>query len=282
MIYILTEDSGSGMEFWRAVSNAFKEDWEYTFVADGHKTLGGFAIQDQFNSIVKQIMPGDEVLICIDNVVPYDEGYYNGDNDEDKVSKFSKRSNKGTLQYCSSLASQIDAIRNKCMEAFVEVKVTAYYCIEELMLSYSEVPRMYRESKPDQKMLNALEYVNYCIMNGIAYGVKRDAIKESGINLIEHRNREKIAKYILSVVTRRMIGHFSIPDKSGVFTQNGSGRCWVFGCDYIRTGMQDGEIKNVCDLKCKYICKNTDSRSKLIHIQENSLCVNSNIKLSQL
>ncbi len=241
MLYIITEDSNSARDFWSYAAGVYRIPGTYFMVPLIKGRGGNTTLKEQINSIFSGLKRDDELFIVFDNI-----GVTKRFNSYDLIMKTSIR----------------------CANIGVRFAYTKYYCFEELYLSYNELLKL-----TDSKYIEALRYVNSCINHNTEYFEITRLDKRITQFIIDTghtiRNKEYLANELLVHATQHIRGKFRIHKSGNVFDHNG--KCWIHDCKYVRQSMNEYEINSVCIGHCKYSCKNGDMRSKIIHLNHNSL-----------
>lgn len=237
MLYIITEDSKSGYEFWKIVFESYLKDNEYIIkVAAGNQSLRKTFIDTLDNCHDSK----DSILLIFDNI--------------DDTSSF----NPGNLiEYCAA----------SCRDKGVCFYYSDFYCFESIFLSYKELLNMTSNCKPDIK--NTVEYVNNAINKGYGYWESTDETVDAFLdeNGIIANNREHFESELLSIATRSIgYGHFHIK-KSTI----SKGKCWLNSCFDIQATMNSRVHEKDCKEKCCFTNKNMDTVTKLNDIFDNSI-----------
>lgn len=263
MLYIITEDSNSARVFWKYAAKTFRGDGNYKMVpflkgTDGKPSSGNSTLVNQLKDLAPNLNKDDTVLLVFDN-----------------ISNIGKQPITTFLAFVGRIANRYN----------ISIKVTSYYCFEEVYLSYSELEKLNTNNK--QVILEALRFVKNCILNNvdyydITYKEIADFInfykKDSG------KNREHFANALLISCTNNISGDFKIIKSGYAFEKQG--RCWIQDCDYIikdiRLTYGDKAVNNKCGNKCSFKCKNCSTLEKLLDLNNNSMINNSSYDLTQI
>lgn len=245
MLYIVTEDSNSARTFWSKAAETYRKAGTYTLVpllsGGGNTTLKG-----QITNVFKVIKPGDSLFVVFDNI--------------DKVHNFDKH-------------DLIKMTSKRCINKNIKFTYTTYYCFEEIYLSYRSLLPMVND-----KYNEVLKFVADCINSGKEYFDKLnpDSRILDFLDSIKHPfvNKEHFADDLLTFATQttKGSGWFRIHKSANAFDT--SGRCWLYGCEEVSDRLGQQERANVCDNKCKFDCKNCNTKDKLEHLNNNSLLAN--------
>lgn len=244
MLYIITEDSKSGYEFWKIVFESYLKENEYIInVAAGNRSL-----RKTFNDTLDDCQDSsDSILLIFDNI--------------DDTSSI----NPGNLiEYCEA----------SCREKSVCFYFSDFYCFESIFLSYKELLNMTSNCKQDVK--NTVEYVNNAINKGYGYWESTDEIVDAFLdkNGIIANNREHFESELLSIATYDIgYGYFHIK-KSTI----SKGKCWLNSCVDIQADMNSHVYEKDCQAKCRFTNKNMHTVRKLNDIFDNSILKESMIR----
>lgn len=261
MLYIITEDTNSARAFWKEVAEVFRGNGNYTLVPlpkgkDNKDSGGNTTLKNQINYMMSYAKAQDELLIAFDNI--------------------SNANNFNTTKF-------IKWAINKCKVNNISVKFTSYYCFEELYLSYYELIDMYKKCNYKEVVLKALEFTNKSIMNRIDYFDKSVSEVANFIQYYKNdsgKNREHFANALLLEVTKTIGDRFKITKSGDCFDT--SGMCWLKSCTDIQDKMHPKEKINLCDIRCKYKCKNAYLRNKIIDLDKRSMTSNCTFKLKDI
>lgn len=231
MLYIVTEDEGSGFQFWKSVADNL-------LINQRNITLTTSKGVANIPQILKRLnlKLGDTLLLAVDAV--YDNS-------------------SASIKDIFELALLI------CHRAQARLIRTTYYCFEEVFLSYDYLTSMCSKQADDIDR-ELIKIVQNCIYNQENYaqlGVLNENILPTSIKATG--SREKLAKALLSYITFKMAGMFKIV--SGAL-----GRCWIDSCDDLRQRKSKILTSQYCS-KCRYKCKENTAISKLEHLDENTL-----------
>ncbi|SES28788.1 hypothetical protein SAMN04487884_12712 [Butyrivibrio fibrisolvens] len=244
MIYIITEDSKSGYDFWKIVFETFLDSDDFEIIV----AAGNRFLQKCFNDTLDRCCDlQDSILLIFDNI--------------DDTSNF----NPGNLiEYC----------KESCEEKGVRFYFSDFYCFESIFLSYKEMLNMTSDCKPVIK--DTIEYVNEAINQGFGYWDSTDDIVDNFLDQYgsEAKNREHFEAELLSIATRGIgFGQFHI--EKSTFNK---GKCWLYRCADIQSTMNSYVRDKDCDTRCRYTNKNMDTLAKLNDIFDNSILKESQIK----
>lgn len=189
MLYIMTEDSHSARVFWEIAANTFRENENYKvlpFLNNNNLIMSGnTSLWDQLLNFVNNNTDANaELFIIFDNI----EGSYN----------FNTR-------------TFIKNAVNICRLNNITLKMTDYYCFEELYLSYSELKRLNKDNR--DIVINAVDFVRNCLLNGVNYFDIRFKPVAYFINFYKKdsgKNREHFANALLISITELLDGRFRI------------------------------------------------------------------------
>jgi len=254
MLYLVSEDRNSGLYFWDTVAKTFKGEEKYRIAGD--KITGGNKnIENVFNTIKSKLEEGDQVFIILDQIVDSDDNI--------RIRNILRR------------------IRRECTSRKVGVKVTSYYCFEELYLSYDEVIDMYSKCyKVKNEVMIALNYVNNKINKAEDYYISDEEIR-GFVQSVNSKitNRERLAAALLNEVTIRLTnGLFRINKSENTLAK--SGKCWLEDCTKIMESMRSKESEKC--IRCEYECKMQNTKNKLIDLERRSLCRSRKISLQEI
>lgn len=239
MVYIVTEDRNSARDFWTIVANTFIGSKNYVLEPLPVGGGGNTRLQEQVTNVFTKIRKGDILFIAFDNIA-------------------------NTKSFVPS--DFIMRTVARCQQVDVMFKHTAYYCFEELFLSYDELVRL----SVDYKNADIINYVSQSINNAVDYYVDpviQDYIKQNiDINL---SNREHLLNYLLVEASKTIKGYFKITKSGQCFDKNAE--CWVKDCTQIQSRMSEQQIDNVCNNQCQYCCKGKTTRDKLMDLNNKSI-----------
>lgn len=231
MLYIVTEDEGSGFQFWKSVADNL-------LINQRNITLTTSKGVANIPRILKRLnlKLGDTLLLAVDAV--YDNS-------------------SASIKDIFELALLI------CHRAQARLIRTTYYCFEEVFLSYNKIEFMCKgqAADRDRKLIvtvrnSIYNQVNYAQSEALNDSLLPTSIKKTG-------SREKLAKALLSYITFKMAGMFKVV--SGTL-----GRCWIDSCNDLRQHKSKILTPQYCS-KCSYACKEGTAISKLEHLDENTL-----------
>lgn len=248
MIYVIAEDTTSALEFWQRAISAFKNETEYEIVhmedsKHGDKIGGVDVLYDKFCiAREKGLHQGDKIIALIDEV--------GGGN--------------------QLVVDFLDAVNAECPKYGVTFIWTAYYCFEELYLSYDEVLRLAKtNNKANVQMIKALDYVHDCINKGVDYYSRNDARIKAIIDMKPKAdvNREHFADVLLNMATLGIGSGLHIKKEAEAF-----GECWAVSCDEIQEKMKSiYHVDDRCNKKCRYCCKGKDNVAKILDLENRSM-----------
>ena len=161
MIYIITEDSCSGYEFWELVCNTFLEEGCFELLSG----KGNLSLRREFDNVFEKCIDSqDSIILIFDNIA--------------NTSKF----NPGNL---------IAECKQKCLDKNILFLYSDFYCFESIFLSYEEILNMTFDCK-NAIVKDTIKYVNESINKGTGYWDSTDDrvdyfLNDSGI---EAKNRE--------------------------------------------------------------------------------------------
>ena len=164
MLYIVTEDSKSGFQFWEAIKKIILDD---SVNASIISACGIDGIISTVNSL--NLKSTDTLLMCLDN--------------------------KGTYQ----VKVVIKSVKQKAKNLGVRLIITDYYCMEEIFLSFSKLEDWVTCHKTDNITIH--EYIRNCVMQGVNYF---DYPTEEIIEFVRQNNltnREHLASSLLGQYT---------------------------------------------------------------------------------
>lgn len=254
MLYIITEDSNSARMFWSLAAKEFKGADNYVLVEllkkqNGKQAGGNTTLENQVNELLPKMKLGDELFVvfdCISNTSNFIPGDF------------------------------IILTHQKCKLAGVNFKFTSYYCFEEVYLSYIELYSMISNGKAKATVVNILKYIQESINSGENYFDKSQQAVVDFINFYEKdsgKNREHFANAVLIFATQLLDGRFKIIKSGSCFYNQGA--CWLLDCDDVKKLMKNEyEINSICNNKCKFICKDCNTREKLVDLKNKSILAN--------
>lgn len=235
MKYILCEDSGSGYKYFEYLRDTYSSKDKCKVLSSN----GNSNYQDYLENLIKELRQGDVLILAFDNV-EVDKGF----NPKNII--FSAKYN--------------------CEQLGVKLYHTAYYCLEELFLSYKYLEEMFiageYKGEDKEKWVAILHYIcdsthkckEYYIDNELVNYVKQVS-KKAG------KTKEKFTKAVLTHVSGSIFGDFKITD--GAF-----GKCWLTSCDYVNIRNKDYKCRN-----CSLRFRNKTSTEKASELEQNSLSV---------
>lgn len=200
MRYILSEDEGAGLNFYKCLSAILG-------VCDVRSSFGNQNFQDvMLKLFTDTLSSGDSLLLAFDNIVP--------------VAKFNPR----------DIVRQALQLGN---EKGITVRYTLYYCFEEVYLSYSEL--LYLCRYYNFRDLDLLQAVHDAIMCKKNYYDRTNLMISDFISRYKGagKGREKFCKYLLAAATQS-IKHGYFKQDSGNF-----GACWLNPCKHQYAGLCD-------------------------------------------
>lgn len=277
MLYIVAEDIGSARTFWLNVINSTKCKDNY-IVSDTYINKNGIKITDinggkdvlryKIDYLFKDTLnKGDTLFIILDNI---------GENFSDDMSSF----------------DFIDNIAEKCKNRHISLITTAYYCFEEVFISYNEIENMYKNlvNKVGNKIANkdiidTLNYIKTKLSSDEEYYDINCKYIQNAIKLFNTQlnyNREQFAAALIEYITKQLYGKFHITKGKTGF------ECMMLTCDEVRQGILNKSNKGkknisitnyiniLCNNKCAYKCKNCTQLDKIDDIFKNSILNKSN------
>ena len=262
MLYIITEDSNSARDFWKCVADTFRGQGKYIMVAlpkdaRGNDVAGNTTLDSQVISVFPQLQSGDELFVVFDNVA----------------------NNNGF-----NVVNFINKVTSLCNSMGIKFKYTGYYCFEEVYLSYTELIRMYSNTmNKDIVVLNTLKYVFQNLQNGTDYYMKSNRYIEEFLRKCDGdagKNREHFANQLLIEATKLIKGHFKIIKTGRSFFNRGE--CWLMDCSSIQHRLKEQHRENMCNNQCDFCCKYSDTKDKLLDLEQHSICEGSGHGLSKI
>lgn len=278
MLYVVAEDIGSARTFWLNVIDNTKCKGNYivsdTYINKNGVTITGVnggkdILKYKIDYLFKKVLNKDDTLfIIIDNI---------GENFSDDMSSF----------------DFIDNIAEKCKNRHINLITTAYYCFEEVFISYDEIESMYK-SLVDKKGNNiankdivaTLDYIKTKLSSDEEYYDINCKYIQNATSLFNTQlkyNREQFAAALLEYITKQLYGRFHITKGKTGF------ECMMLSCDEVRQCVSNSMLnrgkKNIsvtnyinilCNNKCTYECKNCTSLDKIDNIFKNSILNKSN------
>lgn len=278
MLYVVAEDIGSARTFWLNVINNTKCKGNYivsdTYINKNGVTITGvnggkdalkYKINYLFNNSLSKY---DTLFIILDNI---------GENFSNDMSSF----------------DFIDNTAEKCKNRHINLITTAYYCFEEVFISYDEIESMYKSlvDKTGNNIANkdivaTLDYIKTKLSSDEEYYDINCKYIQNAISLFNTQlkyNREQFAAALLEYITKQLYGRFHITKGKTGF------ECMMLSCDEVRQcisnsilnrGKKNISITNyiniLCNNKCTYECKNCTSLNKIDNIFKNSILNKSN------
>lgn len=241
MIYIISEDSGSGLSFWRIFFETYFE--EYKIITNSDNS-GNTKLMMQLDETLSNVQEADIVFIAFDKIYST-EGF--------------------------DTADFLNVAREKCRRKGVKLFVTNYYCFEEIYLSYPELENMIRNDGKDSSLSEVAKYIREMIEQDLDYFQNDIKMKQ----IIEEKrqgaskNREHFADATLYILTKSIRnGYFTI-DKSH---RNGINKCWSESCEKIRETKKK-DISYMCN-NCCYLKKDSIRKDKLDDLCKKSCIAN--------
>ena len=234
MIYVISEDEGSGLSFWKIFFESYFKEYQ---IITSNSNAGNLTLQYQLDEALSRTSANDTIFIAFDKIYS-SSGFDTGDF--------------------------LNVAMEKCRRKSVDLYVTKYFCFEEIYLSYPELETMIRKDGRDLSLANVALYIREMIEKDEDYFQSNKQVREQ----IESKrkdasqNREHFADAALYNLTRTIKhGYFTI-DKS---KRNGINKCWTSACDDIRNTKKK-DISYMCD-NCSYSQKDASRIDKL-----NDLC----------
>lgn len=239
--YILVEDEKSGKSFYNEILSVLGVEERYIVKSSNGKDKYFKALTE----IEKLVKEGDMLYLVFDNVC---------------------------LDKCFSPTLIVNFAMQFCLRKRVNLRLSAYYCFEELFLSYKYLSKMVSESRKGYKckkeLVKLLDGVRDCILMNedpfIKFGDRRNILN---VNQRETSTREKFAKSLLHTAYRLIEGDFEVSDGS-------IGACWFSDCENVNMDNK----KYRCPY-CRYRAKKKTALEKLHHFEDNSISAR-NIKFS--
>lgn len=251
MLYIITEDSNSARVFWDTVAGVFKGKDNYRMVPflngkNGKPSSGNSTLVSQLKNLILTINSEDTILLVFDNI-----------------------SKLGNIP----IATFLNFVTNISNKYNVKIKVTSYYCFEELYLSYEELIKLNHNNK--EVIVRALKFVRDSLINGVDYYDTKYQEIVDFINFYKKdsgKNREHFANALLIASTHNINGDFRIIKSGDSFKKQG--RCWIKDCKDIMQDIKldygDKAVNNKCGIKCTFKCKNSCTLDKLLDLNNRS------------
>ena len=208
MLYIVTEDETSALDFWKVVAHVYKPQGDYRFIKNQHG--GNRTLDSKLNMLLKITKKDDEILLIFDNIT--------------EVAGFS--SNDLITKYLI-----------KCRELGVKFRFIGYYCFEEVILSDDELIDMCDSG--DKELIT---FINDCIRNRHDYYNSDNPIMVNYLNNLYNNGRkistrEKLANHIIVSITKKLKGNFIVSKKDSKCFSSGCGKCWLIGCNTVRSNI---------------------------------------------
>jgi hypothetical protein len=233
MIYLVTEDSGSGYEFWKQLSRIAVENVT-TVTCSGYN--GALNIVKRLG-----IKPGDVVIMALDKI-----------NSDDTVFECYDK----VRIFCEMMGAK--------KVAFIDI-----YCFEEILLSFRYLLDWcdYENSNREGKEIdvNVLSLVRECIYLGKEYIEQPEVysyMRAKGLQFSEESRRERFAYYLLN----RLTYGSSLSYRKGKLSQ-----CFYLDCCFMQypkhCGIKKNGIKTTGIQKTENVYKNSIlSRKKVLQM----------------
>lgn len=270
MLYVITEDSNSGRDFWKAVFNTFLDNTDFEIIdfntttsANGKivSITGNMALDDLVNKALMKAKKDDSLFVAFDAI--------------GTSSHINKKT--GKKEYFDS-GDFINNTHQKCSIKGVNFYVTSYYCFEEIYLSYIELENLVDVDSNMQQLVGVLKYVRNCINNNTEYYDRKRQEVQCVISIKPdaQKNKEHFADALLFQATYAIkTGRFTISKK-----EEKPLLCWLLDCTHLQ-GVKNKKYpsKYDCD-NCKFKMKNCNTLEKLIDLDNNSLTSNATVTLT--
>lgn len=243
MIYVISEDEGSGLSFWKMFFETYVKEYQIITL---EKNAGNLTLENQLDAALQEAVKDDVVFIAFDKVFST-SGFDTGDF--------------------------LNIAKEKCIRKGVSLFVTKYYCFEEIYLSYPELEDMIRKDGKKTEFADVAQYIYSKIQNDEDYFNSDEPAIKVIVNQRKDalKNREHFADAALYSLTRTIRnGYFTI-DKS---KKNGLNKCWTMACDDIRQRTRK-DMTYTCN-NCAFSKKECASKDKLDDLCERSCLVEVN------
>jgi len=205
IVYLLCEDSSSGFEFWKEFIHTFFDNDSNIQVVSAY---GKNNILSKFKSL--DVQKNDILFLLFDNI--------------------------GTTEIAGILNIIRPALERKGCHGYF----SAYYCFEEIFLSYTNLEMLCDCQEP--VIIRYLNQIRECLKEGKNWyesldieGIKRYVEKKIAENPWRKKNvganfnnREQMASWLLGFITNKVQ-----VSKKGISKKN-LGDCWIKDCSAIR------------------------------------------------
>lgn len=144
MIYIITEDSNSGYEFWQNLSILFKVNMVQVLPSSGIANVKN-TLKSLLKGVSYTLNHGDKIFLAIDNVSFNSEAYI----------------------YTYRLREYVKSILKNLISSDIRICFSSYYCYEEILLSFYKLVNL--SSAPDIRELfskihdNIMQYKDFSV-----------------------------------------------------------------------------------------------------------------------
>lgn len=268
MLYVITEDTNSGRDFWNKVFNIFlgKDNYEMVqFIQDknGKPISGNMALNRLVDKALLKAKAGDSIFIAFDNIGS------------------SKRVNTKTAKdYGFDSGDFINITLQKCSISKVNLYISSYYCFEEIYLSYEGLYELCKIDGKDQQLTSVVKFVKDSILNGTEYYDRNNKNIQYVISKRQDaaHNKEHFADALLFQSTYGIKNGYFVISKST--NKNCILKCWTETCSVLR----NKNLKNIqhfCS-NCKFCMRDKSDIEKLIDLNNRSLIDNTDIDFTEL
>lgn len=274
MLYVITEDSNSGRDFWKVAFGVLMNAGEYKVVdflknSNGDDITGNYSLDAQVDEVLRYAKPGDSIFVALDNI--------------GSSTRLNSKTNK-SIGFDSG-----DFVNNtmyKCQQASVGLYISSYYCFEEVYLSYIELENLVKADSRDigkgALIAPVIKYVRECIENGVEYYDRNRPEVQSIISIKTDAttNKEHFADALLY--------HASSNIKHGRFTiakaQDKKWRCWLLDCADLqsRGTSRDYPYIDYDCANCKFKMKECIKQEKLMDLDDDFMKIASNKFMIQM
>ena len=200
-------------------------------------STGNRGIIKEFNKLLNEFKPGDNFILFFDKVAEIDG---------------------------VAVDSILAKIKYKCGKKNVKVWFTAYYCVEEVFLSYTGFQNLIDsldDKEMDTNFKSIVREIAEHILNHSNYFLEMN--NADILKYLENKNittREECSKALCYQITPKLKVRFKI-------TKEYIGDCWLKDCNEIPEKIYD----NTKCKQCKFMCANKTAIEKLESLNKNSV-----------
>lgn len=274
MLYVITEDTNSGRDFWSVVFETLLNPTEYELV-DFNTALsstgkivpvcGNCALDGLVDKALQKAKQGDALFVAFDSI----------------GTSIRINTKTGKKEKFDS-GDFINNTSQKCKMMGVDFYVTSYYCFEEIYLSYIEVENIVATDSNKPQLAGVLKYVRECINNHSEYYDRNRPEVQSVIQLRRdaQKNKEHFADALLYQATYAIkTGRFTISKEASKPLM-----CWIRDCQELsKVGKQNRKYPTQYDCdNCVFKMKGCNTIDKLIDLNNNSLIGKTSITFSDI